>query len=67
MGEDETADIMSEIIMRMAHDSEYSMDHKRRTPCHLGLSPERADLGGEEARGDSNSKHEGNSVRGYSL
>jgi hypothetical protein len=46
MGGDETSNIMSEIIMRMAHDSEYSMDHKRRTPCcHLGLSPERADLG----------------------
>ena len=43
---DATSDIMSEIIMRMVHDSENSVDHKRRTPCcHLGLSPERADLG----------------------
>jgi hypothetical protein len=46
MGGDDTADIMSEIIMRMAHDSECSVDHKRRTPCcHLGPAPERADLG----------------------
>ena len=43
MGGDDTADIMSEIIMRMAHDSDHSMDHKRSTQgSPLGLPWERS-------------------------
>ena len=44
MRRDDTSDmIMSEIIMRMAHDSDHSMDHKRSTQgSPLGLPWERS-------------------------